>query len=57
MIKQKHGISEAAKVAATNSDYYQSVLITDEYSRVRITLGACAYPADMTPDQARGCGP
>ena len=52
-IRQKHGISGAVKVSTTDNGYTQAVVVTDEYAHVRLGLGACAYPADMTPDQAR----
>jgi hypothetical protein len=52
-VRQKHGIAGARKVTATNSDYYQSVTVTDEYEVVRLTLSANPYPADMTPHEAR----
>ena len=51
-IRQKHGISGAVKVSTTDNGYTQAVVVTDEYAHVRLGLGACAYPADMTPDQA-----
>ena len=31
----------------------QSVLVTDDHSRVVLSLSACTYPAGLTPDQAR----
>lgn len=52
MIREVHGVSGAKKVAAGVGDL-QSVTVTDRPDHVRLDLGACSYPADLTLEQAR----
>jgi hypothetical protein len=51
-MKHKHGINDARKIALVSGDT-QSVLVTDGDGEVLLSLGACSYPAGLTPEQAR----
>jgi len=53
MIRQRHGIANAARLSEIESSETQSVLVTDYHCRVVLSLSACTYPAGLTPDQAR----
>lgn len=53
-MREIHGIAGVRKVTASNApNDRQDVGVIDAAGMVRLTLSACSYPADLTPDEAR----
>jgi len=52
-VRETHGVPDARKVQAGDGEAQQLLVIDGARGMVRLSLGACSYPADLTPEQAR----